>query len=151
VIIYGQAPGRVSGPPLGGRAGRLLADLAGLVGYAELAERFEIRNLLPYWPGPASGKGDRFSSAEARARAEGELRYLAAGDRLLLLGKGVQKAFGVSGDPCTSTEIRLRGRGQAAPASLTAYLLPHPSGVNLWWNDPENREAASRFFREILA
>lgn len=29
-------------------------------------------------------------------------------------------------------------------------MLPHPSGVNRWWNEPENREAAREFLRQLL-
>jgi hypothetical protein len=30
-----------------------------------------------------------------------------------------------------------------------AYVVPHPSGVNRWWNDPANRAAARRFFEGV--
>jgi hypothetical protein len=30
-----------------------------------------------------------------------------------------------------------------------AYVLPHPSGVNRWWNDPKNMHTAMVFMRWI--
>lgn len=30
------------------------------------------------------------------------------------------------------------------------YVLPHPSGVNRWWNDPANLEAARAFLLRAL-
>ena len=31
-----------------------------------------------------------------------------------------------------------------------AAVIPHPSGIVLWWNDPENRKRAGMFLRECL-
>lgn len=33
--------------------------------------------------------------------------------------------------------------------TFPAAIVPHPSGINRWWNDHDNRAAARRFFEEL--
>jgi hypothetical protein len=52
----------------------------------------------------------------------------------VLLGRRVAAAFGLASAPYLEwTEARGR----------TWVVMPHPSGVNRWWNDEENRLLAT--------
>jgi hypothetical protein len=96
-------------------------------------------NLLGEFPGKAA-KGDLFPMAEGRAAAR-MVEAFAPHDRLVLLGGNVCRAFGLRLAPLERT-VR-RGR-------LWLHV-PHPSGVNRWWNDPENERAAEAALRSVLS
>jgi uracil-DNA glycosylase len=146
VIIIGQAPGRANdgGPAFLGRSGRRLAELSG-VPFQELSRVFDLRNLLKRWPGRSKGKGDRFPVRAARAAALAAAPAL-KGRKVILVGRGVAAAF--SGGEGRSEFFRWR-EGEGLP--FERATVPHPSGVNLWWNDPENRGLAETFFRGLVA
>jgi hypothetical protein len=138
-VLVGQAPGPRSDPRyplLGGHAvrsaGARLQALMGL-GLVEYARLFCRRNLLEAWPGHA-GKGDRWPAGEA-AKEAGRLAQALRGRTVLLLGRNVAGAFGRTGPYLEWVDDGVR----------MAAILPHPSGVNLWWNDPAN-EARGRVF-----
>jgi len=144
-IIYGQAPGRTEGPVLGGRIGERLADLLCLSGYPELAERFDLRNLIDYYPGGREERGDLFPMKEAADRARAEASSWKSGQEVILLGRFVQQAFLSVGEPLAFTQRPLETGGR-----VTIIHLPHPSGANGWWNDPENAARARRFLALAL-
>jgi hypothetical protein len=126
-MVLGEAPSRTSAAPFeGSRLGLYLG--------ADPAGRFELANLLDAWPGPA-GKGSAFPLAEARAAAD--LLDL-GGRRVILCGWRVAAAL----DFRAPAYLRWRDHRGARMA-----VLPHPSGVNRWWNDPGNRRRARRFLR----
>jgi chorismate mutase len=130
IKIVGEAPGRNgSGAPLSSAVARW-ARLCGVP--TSDFDRLARVNLLLEWPGSA-GKGSRFPVKQARARAD---EVAAAGGVLVLVGKRVAAAFGVR-DPMLMEWFRRRGCWMA--------VVPHPSGVNLWYNDPKNAEAAANF------
>lgn len=136
-VLIGQAPGP-SGidDPLGGACGRRLSNLLG-----HDVSRFARRvNLLKKFPGK-QGKGDAFPMDEARASAA---RFEFADDECcgLLVGKRVAAAFGLRADYFMWC-IRPDGRVVCA--------VPHPSGINRWWNDSSNMDRARQFFRELAA
>lgn len=137
LILIGQAPGRKTDGKgaLSGRMGRILADLFGITA----REYHEIRrvNLLDRFPGK-SGKGDVFPEREARTRAS-EMRKVLWNARVIFIGVGVAKAFGYEGKPCKW----FRHEG------FTAAYIPHPSGINRWWNDSENKALAKNFARSL--
>lgn len=138
-LIVGQAPssrGPTPDGPLSGRAGKRVAALVGL---ETLAPTFEVVNLLPTCPGRARGKGHRFPAAEARAAAA-MLERFSTHERVVLLGRGVARAFDLDLDPLERRVERDR----------RWLLVPHPSGVNLWWNDKANVEAASVALRAFV-
>lgn len=67
-----------------------------------------------------------------------ELLPQLADRHVVLLGKEVQRAFGVLTKAAVGEDrrvVRLLPRAEA-----TFYAIPHPSGRNQWYNDPENRE-----------
>ena len=137
--LIGPSPGkRGTGPdgPLGGAVGRKLADMCGL-SYPEYLNAFRRINLLDDWPGK-QGKGDAFFLEKAR-RATKTISIDCT--MTVFLGTNAAWAFGLSLTWMRWVEFR---------GGLVA-ALPHPSGINLWYNDPENRERASRFMRSLIA
>ncbi len=132
-LLVGEAPCKAGGEPFTGRSGSVLEALAGFPPRRE----FECVNLLRTWPGHA-GKGSAFPAAEARAAAQAMLSVLTRGRVVLVAGKRVAGAFGIR-QPEYLRWYHLEG--------LLVGVLPHPSGINRWLNDPVNREAAGRFLR----
>jgi hypothetical protein len=148
IAIVGEAPGRgLEGPP-NGQIWRKLSRLAG----RDVSWFADAVNLLGFWPGAAS-KGSVFprSAAVEAARAFPRHRY----DRVVMLGWRVADAFArvVIGVPSwrrVSLQWWLH-LGSEPSIEPRFAVLPHPSGVNAWWNDPKNRRAASRFLRDLAA
>lgn len=143
IVVVGQAPSRGTGgaPPFSGASGRKLAELLD-VPHAELGALFELRNVLARYPGKGAGKGDAFPAARAR-RAARRLRAEVAGREVLVVGKATAAALGLDGE-------RLF-RAQTWDGATLCWVIPHPSGVNRWWNDAGNRRRAAFFLRDIGA
>ena len=138
-LIIGEAPARTGDPrrPLLGRTGSRLAALCGLA-LQDYARTFARVNVLERWPGKA-GKGDAFDLPEARQRAALLRRRFVGGRLVVLLGRRTARAFGL--DSAYLLPLRL--------SCATVVVLPHPSGINRWWNEPENVRRASRFLRRV--
>lgn len=138
-LVVGQAPSRDTDgrQPFSGRSGANLASLLGVT-QRDLARTVDLVNLLPRWPGKA-GKGDAFPAAEARAAAA-MLAAVAPHDRVVLCGAAVVRAFGLRIDPLE--RVTRSGR--------VLLHLPHPSGVNRWWNDEANMAAATTALRAFV-
>jgi len=136
--LVGQAPSRRSDGkeafPKGARSAKRLSTLIG----GDVRRLFDAENLLDRWPGKA-GKGDSFPIEIARKKAI-ELLETDRHDILILFGRKVAEAFGL-GDARWFEERRIGRR--------SLYAVPHPSGINLWWNDRTNVEKARRFFEEV--
>lgn len=142
-LLVGEAPSKneVTETPLEGRVGRRLADLAGLTVDQYLA-RFDRVNLL-HVRQDTKEKGFEFDLPAARdavreLRRNGTLRDRA----VVLLGHRVAEAFGVG-------NLRYF-RGMPNGQGGMIWLMPHPSGVNRWWNDQSNCEEAREFMRGLL-
>lgn len=135
VALVGEAPSRSSGPDpfVGGRSGRRLRELG-----LDL-DAVALYNLLPAWPGSA-GKGSRFRVPDARGPALELLPALAAHARVVVAGKRAAAALGFREPYLVWAEGPTGGRWA---------VLPHPSGVNRWWNDGDNVDAAARFLRKL--
>lgn len=139
ITIVGQAPGPSGGEPFRGRSGARLAALMGLASVEELADRANLVNVLSSFPGKArAGKGDAFPLERARRAA----RRMRLAGTILFAGKGVARAFGIGG--AEYFEWR------AIDAATTAAVIPHPSGVSRWWNEPGNEERARAFLRAAM-
>lgn len=141
IVLVGQAPARNSGErAFDGRSGDRLATYMGLDDRHELLARFECLNLLGRYPGSAGPKGDVFPRARARGAARRLLGRL-EGRSVLLAGKNVAHAFGVR------SEYLVWGDH---PGGFVCAAIPHPSGVNHWWNDEANRRRFRRWAGAML-
>lgn len=139
-LIVGEAPGRKGRrAPVAGRCGLTLARYAGLSPRA-FYRTFARTNVLPTWPGAAAKKGARFPAKGARINARAiAQREFWSGRTIILLGKRVARAF------LCRPEYFV---GQATGGAML-YVVPHPSGVNAWYNAAENRDRTSRFMRTV--
>lgn len=138
-VLVGRAPGPQANQcgPLSGRAGTVLAGCAGMRRDAFLTA-FNRVNVFPRWPGPApGGTGDAFPPREARERAR---RMLLVGQPLVFLGEAVAQAFGFR------EEVFAWGLCR----SKMAVTIPHPSGLNRRYNDPDVRDRVGDVLRRAL-
>lgn len=143
IVLVGQAPSRATDgfPPFSGMSGRRLEEVSGLAP-GKLPERFALFNVLERWPGPAA-KGDKFPIHRARKAAK-RLLFALEGRRVVAIGRAVAKVLGV---PPVVPDMVWSPHDKLAAIAV----LPHPSGVNLWWNDPGNKAAAAAFMRSLCA
>lgn len=95
-------------------------------------------NLLREWPGP-QGRGSAFPMSLARPAAKRLWRRKPKRVAFVFVGKRVSQAFGWKGEFFEWGD--LDGR--------QVVSMPHPSGINQWWNDPANHEAASAFIAAL--
>jgi hypothetical protein len=143
LAIVGEAPGprtRSDLPfypyPPNSAAGRLLTYLGWTRRRYLLT--FARMNLLSEWPGSS------FPVARARECVPQVVAALHPRP-MLLMGKGVVSAFGLSHLPLlTLTEVSLPHAKDGVVTARVA-LVPHTSGRNLWYNDAANREAVREF------
>lgn len=147
-LLVGEAPARGNDdqPAFTGRSGQFLTDLIGI----PVLAAFDCRNLLERYPGAhESGKGARFNIAEARWSVAKIWDMAKTDTRVILAGKRVAKAFEVDSEYLVWTKWRLRGVPEFM-SEIDLAILPHPSGVNRWWNDPDAKELARIFLLEEL-
>lgn len=120
-----------------GRLGERLADMLG-VDRLHLYGRCKRVNLNRRWTGK-SGKGDAFDGVEGcEAAAELEASESA---RFVCLGRAVWRCFGFADEEFLTVKERNR---------KSFLLFPHPSGINLWWNDGRKSAKAARALRRFL-
>jgi hypothetical protein len=112
----------------------------GLQDRSDLLARVECVNVLRAYPGPEGDKGDAFPLDEAR-RASARLYRRLKGRRVLVAGKRVAAAFGMRAEYLEWVDHE---------AGFEAVVIPHPSGVNRWWNEPKNRRRFRRFARDLV-
>jgi hypothetical protein len=148
LALVGEAPGprtRADCPfypyPPNSAAGRLLAILGWT--RSKYLLTFARINLLSEWPGP--------SFPVAKARECVPLVVSTMHPRpMLLMGKGVAAAFGVSElAPLTLYTVPLPHEELGTVFARIA-IVPHTSGRNLWYNDPANRDAVREFIDSLV-
>lgn len=143
IILIGQAPGR-RGDPAEPLKSKRLAKLCG-ISMKKYLETFERINLIKEWPGKQkNGKGDAFPEKLAALNAAWLLPKLEA-RKVIFLGLNVARAF-ASPREDFFVWFELGGFFQKTEAAI----VPHPSGVNHFWNERANRLAAQRFLRKAL-
>lgn len=132
LLIVGQQPRRTTPrrSPLNGPSGWRLADWCDMT-FAELRRACVIVNLVDH--------AGTLSSEESR-EAWRRIWPALAKDRTIILGSAVARAAGFAAPPLEWAE--LDGRQVA--------LVPHTSGLNRWYNDPENLRRAARFFCQAV-
>lgn len=142
-LIVGEAPGKNGDPtkPIEGRIGRRLAHCAGME-FEQFLSAFQRINLLDEQPQDAKG-GMRFNLARARQTALVLHDTLVTDPHpmIILLGKRVAKAFEIKQPEYFHLEFL---------CSVETYVVPHPSGVNHWWNNWDNELEMMRFMRNIV-
>ena len=138
-LIIGQAPARGNDglPPFAGESGARLARLAGVGDSGDaLPDHFDLVNLNEKYPGKSKFKGDKFDMIEGRRRAAGIKRNIQddlRGRFVFLMGRKVEKCFGWG----QHDFLRIYVWHQS-----DIIIFPHPSGVNMWWNEPDHVDAA---------
>jgi hypothetical protein len=139
-VLIGQAPSRECPRPFRCAAGRRLAAYAG-TDLDHLLSVFSARNLLDRHPGrQPGGKWDAFPVREARERGTHLRRYvLPRRDVALVCGVATARALGLQ-TPLSITRV---GR-------CDVYVVPHPAGTSMWWNDPGRRRAGATLARAAL-
>jgi uracil-DNA glycosylase len=142
--ILGQAPGVVEGGerrPWRGRAGQTLRRWLGM-DEGEFYATFYCASVTRCYPGRArTGKGDRTPTPREQELCEfwrdWELRLFRPRLVVPVGGLALKRLLGRANlSECIGRSFDL---GDAA-----AIPLPHPSGVNLWLNDPANRALVVR-------
>jgi len=161
IVVIGQALNRAAGTgphfkrwgarwarrvAITGTIGRKLARLSGLE-FHEWMRRTERLNLINRWPGRDGIFGDAFPMKEAVANAY-RLHPRLHGRMVILLGRNVADAFTLT----DLRELRWCAFG-CEELEWTMAIVPHPSGLNRWWNDAVNQRKAGRFllkaYREV--
>ena len=141
VLFVGQAQSRTtaSKPPFSGASAKRLATWLGQT-HEDFLESHDVMNLVVGWPGRARGvRGDAFD-----ARAAGEAARLAptAGRHVVLLGRAVAAVFGLDGHEPLSTV--------SSGIGTVFLLLPHPSGINRWYNEPQHVARARQALQDFV-
>ena len=146
-LFIGQAPSKETDglEPFVGRCGKFLAALMGLT-HEEMLEQHDFINIFDSWPGAGTG-GDLFSINEAKRKAC-ELLPLLNGRLVIFLGSNVAHAFELNKFSFFRF-YQLLALSQGSSTTAAVAVVPHPSGVNRWYNDHNNREAASRFLLSL--
>lgn len=140
-LIIGQAPARNAPDyrrPWNSLSGQILAGKMGM-SLSDLLYYFDTTNLNSQLVGQ-EGRYDGFDKREARwnaTRILSALKILAPYKIVLCVGVKVCKAMGVK--PLQMT--------QWGDSQLVG--IPHTSGRNAWWNDPNNR-AAGDFLLKVI-
>lgn len=139
-ILLGEAPPKSrmrdtpESRPFSGNSGRRFSEMIG----EDIVKAFDTRNLMSEWPGPAS-KGSKFPMLAAQVGAARLLRTLPSeGGRIILCGQRVARAMSLR----WMVPLRWYSVSWQSPRYIQAraILIPHPSGVNRQWNDPELTE-----------
>jgi uracil-DNA glycosylase len=149
VAIIGEAPGprtRSDLPfypyPPASAAGRLL-DMLGWDRRQYLLT-FARMNLLAEYPGPS------FPVARARECVPHAVEVMHPRP-MLLMGRGVAAAFSLPQLPPLLTQtVTLRSGRDGPLVPCRVAMVPHPSGRNLWYNDPANRVAVRDFVNKLV-
>lgn len=143
--MVGQAPAREGDPSkqLTGRAGRRIADLAGISLKAYL-RRTERINVLDHWPG-RSGKGDAFPTRDAQ-QAAALKAHLLQGRTVIFMGMATAAAFCAFG---IKDGVLLQWR-RCEHLDCDYAVVPHPSGIVRWWNSEDNKRRAAEFLSSAL-
>jgi len=140
-ILIGEAQPRVGTRPWEGRSGRRLEKLIGLPA-GTLHRFFDLRNALKAWPGHTGQRGDAFPERRA---AKGLLKIvhgMEEGASAIVCSRRLALSIGLEAAPCTWVRT---------DAETYLGVLPHPSGVNRWWNDPKHRRDAAVFMKMAAA
>jgi uracil-DNA glycosylase len=142
--LFGQAPGPVEGVerrPWRGRAGETLRRWLRM-DEDEFYSTFYCASVTRCYPGKhPTGKGDRVPTPREQELCDfwrrWELELLRPELIVPVGGLGIRRLLGVASlAECVGRRFERDGR--------PVVPLPHPSGVSLWLNSPENRELVAQ-------
>lgn len=151
-LIIGEAPSKneVLPRPISGRVGKRLASLCGLT-LEEFLQHFDRVNLL-HVRQDTKEKGFEFDVKAARIEAGRIMSTLVRDQVVLLLGRRVANAFGFQ-KHAYFEQLFFIGRSNMCinpGMGPDVRVMPHPSGVNRWYNEPANWKQAEEFMRRIV-
>lgn len=142
-FLIGQAPSLLTSKkgsrPFDGWSGERIALMIGRRRREMLERWVEARNLINVFPGRCGEKGDHFDVDAARLAADAMMPQL-RGRTAIIAGRKVADAFGIDAPFLSRVE----------KAGVVFWPIPHPSGVNLWYNDPLNAERVERLLRKLI-
>lgn len=159
-LLIGQAPPPSFDPdthsplhPLPEKcSGGRLAEIMGLDARTYL-RTFQRINLLRDFPGqrrrPGGTRVDHWPKAEARQAAE-LIAPLLDGRQVILVGRNVARAFSLEAAPWHEWSSYRVTYPPDSPALFSVAVVPHPSGLNRWYNDSANLETARAFWTGFL-
>lgn len=141
-LIVGEAPARLPvGEPLD------IPRMWQLCGCTrqEYLEAFERSNLINETAAGVHGVPGGFDIHQISASLEYVAKFWTRGDvrRVVLLGRTVQKAFGL----LPGVKLRFFEEQWIFTQARIAIIAPHPSGKSRWWNDADNYRLAQDFWR----
>lgn len=110
-----------------------------LVGARDVWDVFDTVNLIDEWLGK-QGKGDAFDVLVGSKKAV-EVVEQSRGKVVVMAGRNVAAAFGFK---------RVRYFEEIVRDGVVFVMVPHPSGVNMWWNDRGNERQAEIFLRSLV-
>ncbi len=151
IQFVGQAPSQETEgkPPFTGKCGKFLAEVLLGTTQEQMLKDHDFINVLDYWPGKGLG-GDKFPMDKAQAEAQKKLDILRNKRVVILLGNNVARAFGAKSFSYLSWyEIRNPQNSNDVIVPRMA-VIPHPSGINRYWNRPENRTVVAKFLKYIV-
>lgn len=143
-LFVGQSPAQ-DGDPWRPMTGRFMNFVLALTGWDQYSyrTRFDFVNLVDRFPGK-SGKGDAFPMDEARWKANLLAWHGDLDGRLIVCwGRSVARALQVN----YAVEFCYLNY---SPGGRPYHLMPHPSGINQWWNDSSNRRLAADTLNWIM-
>ena len=151
LYIVGQAPARTGdGRPFTGNSGKTLLKMFGWPTYDYMASRVNLLNLLnEQQPPNVHGRGDKFDYDTAKREAlrlRGHWHIFYPETHVICCGVKVFKCF-------TGQSPRQPFKGLALyhrryDTVVKCWYLPHPSGVNPFYNDDNLIIEAAKFLRE---
>lgn len=164
IVLLGEAPGGDESYRVPFSAASATA-LRSKMGDAFVDSVIDVKLNVCQRAQPRSGKGRRFSAAEKQLAIESTIAAMVLIDAtrghfltIVVAGMRLAKAIGLLVPPNYDGELKYFDRCLlpekydayiGAGADPDCYVIPHPSGVNRWWNDPKNRRAAWRFAEKM--
>ena len=124
--------------PFSGRDGTRVRELLHCATEEEFRDKWDTMYLIPRWPG-LSGRRERWPARLAQVLAS---RIVFCAKVALVCG-------------CAAEVFNLTPYFNEYPLSVLSgrpvpgFAIPHPSGVNRYWNSEENKRKAAEFFAYV--
>ena len=151
ILFVGQAPSAETDgkPPFVGRCGKFLAELMDTTQEQMLLDH-DFINVFDRWPGKGYG-GDKFPMPEAKQLAKAKLDQLRDRQMVVLLGSNVARAFNASQFRYLEFYEMRNPDNFSDCVAKAMSVVPHPSGVNRYYNNPRNRLVVGEFLRRLAS